>query len=851
MRLKQLLGIALLAMVMSTMATATVSQLGGVLVKSQDNAAVITVLANGAFTHTEYRPTDNLMLVDLAGVSIANQDPRIHVVSAPGVRSYRIVGYRSTSGAEVARLEVNLAPGAKANVSDIEGGLEVRVTGDASVAPVRERTVPAAAARTNSAISRISNISVARGKDALNIEISGTGPMTAKTMKLTQPDRVVVDIPNSELQGRPRDIQVNSNDVKAVRAARYQSAPPATRVVVDMAAMGDFEVVPSGNKLLVKLRGSNSIPVAPRTSATEAVATVSTVSQPITQPVVQPTAALPAQVEPKVSDVKQPEIKTDNAAPAQSLVIVAPKFSIKPEEANTTEAKAGETKIEAAQSRSDQAASHFAEKMATIPSANQPPFATTSARLAAQPAAINAALQQQQQRGQPGSTVIASSPVTGNCTSGRYTGEPFGMNFKDLDLKDFFRLIHEISGLNVVLDPSVHGTVTIVLDDVPWDQALAIVLDNNNLACTLSGNVLRIATLETMKIDAEARRAQQEAQALAVPKQTITRYLSYGHAKDAVTIIKKFLSIRGDVVADERSNALIVEDIPSTLPKVEELIRLLDRKTPEVEIEARVVASTRTFARDIGTQLGVGIAGGNSVLFGNPGNGNSPIITSQPLPATTIPPPLTTTIGPSTGRLVGTAGQIPLFSNLASTSSTSGLGFSTFTGAFRLDFILSLAESRGLLKILSRPHVVTQNNIQALIRQGTRIPIVTQAQLGGPPTVTYIDAFLRLTVTPQITAENTIFLNVDVENTVPDFSRVSGSQLNPTLNTQQATTQVLVSDGGTVVIGGVIQTQNSVAIAQVPLLGSIPLLGNLFKHTNVNTSTAELIFFITPKIIQT
>ena len=129
--------------------------------------------------------------------------------------------------------------------------------------------------------------------------------------------------------------------------------------------------------------------------------------------------------------------------------------------------------------------------------------------------------------------------------------------------------------------------------------------------------------------------------------------------------------------------------------------------------------------------------------------------------------------------------------------------------------------------------------------------MVTQAQLGGPPTVTYVEAFLRLTVTPQITAENTIFLNVDVENTVPDFSRVSGSQLNPTLNTQQATTQVLVTDGGTVVIGGVIQTQNSVAIAQVPLLGSIPLLGNLFKHTNVNTSTAELIFFITPKIIQT
>jgi type IV pilus assembly protein PilQ len=167
----------------------------------------------------------------------------------------------------------------------------------------------------------------------------------------------------------------------------------------------------------------------------------------------------------------------------------------------------------------------------------------------------------------------------------------------------------------------------------------------------------------------------------------------------------------------------------------------------------------------------------------------------------------------------------------------------------RIDLILSMAESRGLLKILSRPRVVTQNNIQAVVKQGVRVPVVTAAQLGGPPTVTYVDAFLRLTVTPQITSEGTIFLNVDVENTLPDFSQQV--QNNPTLITQQATTQVLVTDGGTVVIGGVIQTNNSLAIAQVPLLGDIPYLGNLFKHRTVQTSTQELIFFITPRIVQT
>jgi len=789
MRLKQLLGIVLLASA-SAMAAGTVSQLGGVLVKNQDSAAVITILANGTFNHTEYRPTDNLMLVDLAGVSIANQDGKVHEVVAPGVRSYRITGYRSAGGTEVARMELTLARDAKVNVSEVEGGLELRVSGSSAAAPA------ATAMPKNGATTRIRGISVARGSDALNIEISGSGPMTAKTMKLTHPDRVVVDIPNSVLQGRAREISVNSNDVKTVRAARYQEG--TTRVVVDMAQMRDFQVVPDGNKLVVQLRESSTAKPAPQPAMKEAVVT---------------------------AEAKAPAVTSEPGLPSSAK----------------TANKMEERTVEAKPSRSDVAASHFASAAPALPSINQPPFAP-HASLAAEPAMINAALQQQQQ--QPvqntpaGTTVAVGGPVTGNCTTGRYTGEPFGMNFKDLDLKDFFRLIHEISGLNVVLDPSVKGSVTIVLDDVPWDQALAIVLDNNGLACTLQGNVLRIATLDTTKTEAEARRAQQEAQALAVPKQTITRYLSYGHAKDAAIVVKKFLSARGDVVADDRSNALIIEDIPSVLPKVEDMIRMLDRKTPEVEIEARVVASTRTFARDIGTQFGAAYGSGNNAVGGSVAG--SPIQVA--LPNGEVPRFITATTPTN---------SIPLFSNLGATGPTSGLQFVNATAGFRLDFILTMAESRGLVKILSRPHITTFNNISAMIKQGSRIPVVTQAQLGGPPTVTYFDAFLRLTVTPQITAENTIFLNVDVENTTPDFSRVTGSQLNPTLNTQQATTQVLVTDGGTVVIGGVIQTQNSVAISQVPLLGSIPFLGNLFKHTNVNTSTAELIFFLTPKIIQT
>ena len=277
-----------------------------------------------------------------------------------------------------------------------------------------------------------------------------------------------------------------------------------------------------------------------------------------------------------------------------------------------------------------------------------------------------------------------------------------------MDLKDFFRLIHEISGLNVVLDPNVHGSLTIVLDDVPWDQALDIVLKNNELARELDGNVLRVATLETLKKEADSRRAQQEAQMMAVEKVTVTRFLSYAHSKDVVPTIKKFLTQRGDVISDDRTNAVIISDIPSVIPGIDRLLTQMDRKTQEVEIEARVVAATRSFARDLGTQLGFGWGNGHAAVGGAQSVGTTPTVAGGLTPGY-----ITTGTGGS-----GTGTQIPLFSNLPVTSPSSGLSFITASNNVRVDAVLTAAESRGLLKILSRPRVVTQNNIQALVRQG-------------------------------------------------------------------------------------------------------------------------------------
>ena len=669
--------------------------------------------------------------------------------------------------------------------------------------------------------NELQRVNVVRGADEIRVEISTRGAVTPKLSTADSPARLVVALPGTVMATGQSHITVGGGGVKGVRIGMNGQTPPTTRIVVDLEHSCRYELNPAADgKLVLTLHTQSSAVSAslPKTPA-ETSSAPARKSIPVAR-----IAEVTPQAQPVVASASVTKSATESAAsvPASSsdFVFVEPTYAAKTNAANPPAEPAG---------RSQEAAAKFADKTAAelLPvSANAAQSAASSAGI--QPA-VNLAAEQKAQAGQQ---PVAAGP--------KYTGEPISVNLKDVDLKDFFRLIHEISGLNVVLDPNVHGTLTVVLDDVPWDQALDIVLKNNDLSRELEGNVLRIATVDTLKKEADGRRAQVEAEAMAVEKVSVTRFLSYAHAKDVMTTVKKFLSQRGDVVADERTNAVIVSDIPKVIPVIDRLLTQLDRKTHEVEIEARVVAATRQFARDIGTQLGFGWGNGHSGIGGNAGAGSSPTTVGG------LTPGYITTAS-TTGATGGAT--IPLFSNLGVTSPTSGLTFINASNTVRIDAILSMAESRGLLKVLSRPRVVTQNNIQALVKQGVRVPIVTQAQLGGPPTVTYVDAFLRLTVTPQITSENTIFLNVDVENTTPNFGQeVQG---NPELITQQATTQVLVTDGGTVVIGGVIQTQNSINIDQVPILGNIPILGNLFKHTQVNTSNQELIFFITPRIIQT
>src|SRR5215468_7644829 len=407
----------------------------------------------------------------------------------------------------------------------------------------------------------------------------------------------------------------------------------------------------------------------------------------------------------------------------------------------------------------------------------------------------------------------------------QYQGELISIDIKDYDIKDFFRLISEISGLNVVLDPNVTGTVTLKLTDVPWDQALDVVLKNYQLGGQLQGNVLRIATNTTLQGEDAARKALADAQELAVPLTTRTFTLNYTKADAAGTIMGRLLSSRGTIIQDPRRNALIISDIPSQFSNLEAMVRFLDTPAKQVEIEARLLHANKSFTRDIGNQLGL-LIGANSgnILTGSAGSS----------PFTRNPPPRVN---------LGGSG-LPLVANFPA-PATSGLAFLIEPGKnVLLDEIITLAEARGTAKLISRPRVVTQNNIPATIDQSTQIPV--QTNVNNTITTQFQRFGLNLSVTPQITEAGTILLSVNITNQTPDFAKaVNGI---PSVASQSANTQVLVPDGGTAVIGGILVDQDTLNILQVPGLGNIPIIGYLFKRTQTIKSTAELLFFVTPRV---
>jgi type IV pilus assembly protein PilQ len=418
----------------------------------------------------------------------------------------------------------------------------------------------------------------------------------------------------------------------------------------------------------------------------------------------------------------------------------------------------------------------------------------------------------------------------------KYSGEVLSLRLKDSDLRDVVLYLAEVAGLNVVFDPEVRGTVTVNLQLVPWDQALDIILKQNKMGKTIEGNILRIAPVAVLTREEEEQRRLKETKELAGPVLVKTITLSYSKAKDVQALLQSKISDRGEIIVDDRTNTLLISEVRDKLDLLEKLISVVDTPTPQVSIEARVVEASTTFVRNLGIQWG--FRGEASQYYGNATNlqfPNSVLVNGALIPQGIV----TKGIG---GPLGGYAVNLPA----PAFNSALGFSFANVLDTFRVDIALSALETGGDGRIISRPSVVTQNNQQAEIIQGRQIPVQTVANF--TVTTRYVNAALELRATPQITAEGTIIMTIEIQNNAADFANLVNGI--PPITMQSAKTTVMVPDGGTTVIGGIYRTEDSVTRERVPFLHQIPILGSIFKNFARTKTSRELLIFITPRIIK-
>jgi type IV pilus assembly protein PilQ len=429
----------------------------------------------------------------------------------------------------------------------------------------------------------------------------------------------------------------------------------------------------------------------------------------------------------------------------------------------------------------------------------------------------------------------------GGLLSGKvYSGRRISLDFKDVEIDDVLRLIAEVSELNVIAGDEVSGQVTIRLVDVPWDQALDVILLTKGLGFVRVANVLRIAPSDVLKAEEEARlqerRAKEKLEDLVVKLQPV----NYADVEDVAKLVKKLLSSRGTVDVDERTNTVILKDIVSVIDEATALIKAIDTQTPQVMVEAKIVEANLDFLREIGTTWGAGV------------QPNSDAWDPDSDPLTSTPDPITgrTALGgdgfrlrPGSGFSNGFAVANPI-TQLA--TGAINLGAFILDERFDVDLTLAGAESHGEGKVISSPRVVTLDNRKARIEQGVSIPFQTFED--GDAKLEFIDAVLSLDVTPHITADRSIIMKIEVERNAPDDS-VPTPTGSPAIAKNEASTETLVKDGQTLVIGGIYVVRNADRESRVPYFHRIPVIGSAFKNKELRDIRQELLVFVTPRIV--
>ena len=429
-----------------------------------------------------------------------------------------------------------------------------------------------------------------------------------------------------------------------------------------------------------------------------------------------------------------------------------------------------------------------------------------------------------------GSEMLKEGGLIGGKT---YTGRRISLDFKDVEIADVLRLIAEVSDLNVIAGDEVKGQVTIRLTDVPWDQALDVILLTKGLGFVLVGNVLRIAPQEVLKAEEaarlEERRAKEKLEDLVVKLQPV----NYANVAEIEGMVKKLLTSRGSVNIDKRTNTLILKDIPSVVEEAVALTKAIDSPTPQVLIDSKIVEAKLDFLRDIGAQWGIG---------SNPEDADGDFSNDFTVGDQTILTRQTSTFPFQQANNVVVQNPI--------TSTANGilnLGGWILNERFNLSLRLAAAENEGEGKVISSPRVVTLDNREAKIEQGVSIPFQTFEN--GDAQLEFIDAVLSLLVTPHITADRSIIMKITVTRNAPDPS-VPTPTGSPAIAKNEARTETLVKNGQTLVLGGIYTIDRSESQTRIPFLYRIPIIGVAFKEDKITDKRRELLIFVTPRIVE-
>ncbi len=629
----------------------------------------------------------------------------------------------------------------------------------------------------------------------VQVTITGDGALSYKSFVLENPARLVIDLSGVKNAAPKSLVNVSDSVVKRVRVGQFKGAPdPITRVVLDLAAKSEYHITAQSDSLRVSFGSQAPTP------------------EPVKMAAAAPEHSKMAKVEKAAPQQKAAPADLPSQVPT---IAEDANWKMPPEPTHGARAK---ITADSGQTAPDTSKRTLSKGPMTTSGAG----ATSAANAAAQTATAENVFNEPQTVNPGGTaTQVLSGTSGGRTLSGSqkvYSGEPISLNLKDADIKDVLRTFAELTGLNIAIDPEVTGAVTVNFVDVPWDQALELILRQNGLTYVLDGNVMRVGKLERIAAEATAQRKLEEENRLSVPLTTVGFKLSYARATEVQSLITQLASPRARIIVDQRTNQLIISEIPQYLQTIRNLIETIDIPTRQVMIEARIVEASKVFQQQYGFSWGFEGA---------------------------LDPALGTGTGLIFPNRVGYTGG-PF--NFGPGNPVLALTLTDVLGSFNLNFALNAFEFEGLVKVISAPRMTTQDNVAAEIQSGFQIPY--QTRVNFTTTVTYVDATLRLSVTPQITEAGTVIMDIAVQKNEPTTGLAIAGAAGTPLSTRSARTKLMVRDGGTAVIGGIYQVKDNDSQDRMPFIHNIPIIGNLFKTHNISTSHDELLIFITPRIIR-